>query len=273
MNLVVERRQLPEKEDTVFMSFTGASARNYRFVFVPVGLQSTGLQAYLDDHYLKTLTPINMNDTTIIDFNVVNEKASYDSRRFDIVFKKMIILPPAFVKVEATPNDRDVSVDWTVIHGKNVSGYEIERSTDGVQFAKVNNMTASGSDSSTYHWTDPFVLPGYYYYRIKMIEKTGKTEYSNTVKVLIGSGKSMISIYPNPITNGIINLQFINQPAGKYGIRLMNQLGQIIVSKQIVRMNGSNTESIQWNYNLSHGVYQLEVLYPNGEVKVIKVIY
>jgi hypothetical protein len=134
-------------------------------------------------------------------------------------------------------------------------------------------MTASGSDSSTYHWADPFVLPGYYYYRIKMIEKSGKTEYSNTVKVLIGNGKSMISIYPNPITNGIINLQFINQPAGKYGIRLMNQLGQIIVSKQIVRMNGSNTESIQWNYNLSHGVYQLEVLYPNGEVKVIKVIY
>jgi len=271
--LVVERMQLPQKEDTVFMSFTGASVRNYRFVFVPLGLQSTGLQAYLDDHYLKTLTPINMNDSTLIDFNVVNDKASYDSKRFDIVFKKMIILPPAFVKVAATPDDRQVNVDWTVIHGKNVSGYEIERSTDGVQFAKVNSVNASGSDSSTYHWTDEFVLPGYYYYRIKMIEKSGKTEYSNTVKVLIGNGKSMITIYPNPITNGIINLQFINQPAGKYGIRLMNQLGQIIVSKQVVRMNGSNTETIQWNYNLSHGVYQLEVLYPNGEVKVIKVIY
>jgi hypothetical protein len=40
-----------------------------------------------------------------------------------------------------------------------------------------------------------------------------------------------------------------------------------------VRMNGSNTESIRWNYNLAHGIYQLQIMYPNGQLKVIKVIY
>jgi len=53
----------------------------------------------------------------------------------------------------------------------------------------------------------------------------------------------------------------------------MNPLGQIIISKQIQRMDGSNTENIQWNYNLAHGVYQLEVTYPNGDVKIIKLMY
>jgi hypothetical protein len=91
--------------------------------------------------------------------------------------------------------------------------------------------------------------------------------------VLVGDGKSLIKIYPNPITDGIVNLQFINQPAGKYGIRLMNNLGQIIVSKQMVRAAGSNTESIKWNYNLTHGIYQLEITQPNGEVKTIRVLY
>jgi hypothetical protein len=273
INLVVERMQLPEKEDTVFMNFTGASARNYRFVFVPLGLQSTGLQAYLEDHYLKTLTPINMSDSTIFDFAVDKSKDSYSPKRFDIVFKKTIQLPPSFVTVAAVPKDKDILVNWKVAHERNVESYDVERSFDGVQFSKVATQAATNSDSSSYEWNDAFVLPGYYYYRIKMVEKSEKVQYSKTVSVLIGNGKPLLTIYPNPITNGIINLQFINQPAGKYGIRLMNQLGQMIASKQIVRMNGSNTESIQWNYNLSHGVYQLEVLYPNGEIKVIKVIY
>jgi hypothetical protein len=273
INLVIERMQLPEKADTVFMNFTGATVRSYRFVFVPTGLQSAGLQAYLEDRYLKKLTPINMNDSTFIDFKVENAKDSYSPKRFDIVFKKTIQLPPSFVTVTAVAKDKDIQVDWKVAHEKNVENYEVERSFDGVQFSKVATQAATNSDSSSYQWNDAFVLPGYYYYRIKMIEKSGKIQYSETVKVLIGNGKPLITIYPNPITNGIINLQFINQPGGKYGIRLMNQLGQVIVSKQIVRMNGSNTESIQWNYDLAHGIYQLQVIYPNGQMKVIKVIY
>jgi hypothetical protein len=269
----VERRQLPGKGDTIYMNLSGVRAQNYRFVFVPQGLQETGLQAFLEDHYLHTLTPINMGDTTRIDFKIENAKESYSQNRFDIVFKQAIILPPLITSVEAALKDRDIQVDWSVIHEKNVEQYEVERSFDGVQFAKVSTTMALNKDSSGYNWNDQFVLPGTYYYRIKLIEKTGKVQYSQAVKVLIGNGKSLISIYPNPITNGIINLQFINQPGGKYGFRLMNQLGQIIVSKQIVRMNGSNTETIQWDYNLAHGVYQLQIIYPDGGMKVIKVIY
>jgi hypothetical protein len=151
--------------------------------------------------------------------------------------------------------------------------YEVERSFDGKQFAKVTTMAAANAGSSHYSWIDASVLPGYYYYRIRSVDNTGKAQYTKNVKVLVGDGKSLITIYPNPITNGIINLQMINMPAGKYGIRLMNHLGQIIVSKQVERMEGSNTEAIKWNYNLAHGVYQLEITRPDGGVKIIKVMY
>jgi hypothetical protein len=134
-------------------------------------------------------------------------------------------------------------------------------------------MPAKNTGSSDYSWLDGHVLPGYYYYRIKSIDNKGKIAYTKNVMVLVGDGKSVIKIYPNPITDGIINLQFINQPAGKYRIRLMNNLGQIIVSKQVERADGSNTENIKWNYNLAHGVYQLEITQPNGDVKIIKVLY
>ena len=83
----------------------------------------------------------------------------------------------------------------------------------------------------------------------------------------------LITIHPNPITNGVINLHLVNQPAGTYGIRLLNPLGQTIVSRQVTRAKGTTTEQIKWNYYLAHGTYQLQVSKPHGEVKVIRVMY
>jgi len=273
IDLIVESRQIPSTEDTIHFSLTNAAIQNYRFVFVAKGLSESGLQGFLEDHYQNTLTPLNMEDTTVINFKIENVNGSNAANRFDIVFKPGVVLPVTITSVNAGPKDHDIKVDWKVINEKNVRQYEVERSVDGVQFMKVAMVPAVNSGTGNYSWLDTRVLPGYYYYRIKSIDNKGKVQYTANVKVLMGNGKPLITVYPNPITNGIINLQFINQPAGKYGIRLMNPLGQIIISKQIQRMDGSNTENIQWNYNLAHGVYQLEVTYPNGDVKIIKLMY
>ena len=101
----------------------------------------------------------------------------------------------------------------------------------------------------------------------------GKIAYTNIVKVLMGSIKQDITIYPNPITDGMIHLQLLNQPEGKYGLRLINKIGQIIVSKQINHAEGSSTELIKWDFNLAHGMYKLEVTKPDGSVKNINVLY
>jgi hypothetical protein len=271
--LVVERRQLPQKQDTIFMNLFNPSVQNYRFVFVANGLTQTGMQPFLEDHYLNTITTLNTEDTTIVNFKVDNTKESKAVNRFDIIFKEQVFVPVGITSLDAHAKDHDIQVNWKVIHEKNVQQYEVERSFDGVQFVKVATQVAANADSSSYNWVDTKVIPGYYYYRIRSIDKKGKVTYSEKVKVLIGNGQPLITIYPNPITNGIINLQFINQPSGKYGIRLMNQLGQIIVSKQIQRTAGSDAQTITWDYKLAHGIYQLEIIQPNGEVKLIKVVY
>jgi hypothetical protein len=271
--LIIEKRRIPALTDTVFFNLTGISVQNYRFEFITKGLVEAGIQPLLEDHYLNTITPLSQEDTTYINFKIENIKGSYAPNRFDIIFKEAPVSPAAITSIAAYGKDHDIQVDWKVTREKNVIQYEVEKSFDGVQFIKIATVTANNAGTSNYSWLDPKVLPGYYYYRVRSIDNKGKIQYSKIVTVLIGSGKPSFTVYPNPITNGMINLQFINQPAGKYGIRLMNQLGQIIVSKQIERMNGSSTESIKWDYNLAHGIYQIEILQPNGEIKIIKVIY
>lgn len=78
-------------------------------------------------------------------------------------------------------------------------------------------------------------------------------------------------MYPNPLVGDKMNLQLTDQPSGKYQVRLFNSAGQAIISQTINHPGGNLTATIQLNNNLPHGVYQLEIVKPNGEGQTIKV--
>src|ERR1051325_7807219 len=146
----------------------------------------------------------------------------------------------------------------------NIKNYVVEKSTDGIHFNNlaVKATTANAGMPGSYQVADVQPAPGYNYYRIRSNDINGKTAITDVVKVFMGTIKQDIIIYPNPITDGMIHLQLMNQPQGSYGIRLLNTLGQAIVSEQITHAEGSSTELIKWNYKLAHGLYQLEVTKP-----------
>jgi hypothetical protein len=208
-----------------------------------------------------------------VDFAVTSDKGSYAANRFRIVFKTAVVLPVKFVSVTAAQKDENIQVDWKVENEQAVKQYDVEKSVDGVSYKKAYTVAAANNGAGSYDWPDEQANPGDNYYRIRMEEQSGKVTYSNVVKVSIPLGKPSIGIYPNPITDGIIHLQLVNQPKGRYGLRLLNPLGQTIIAKQVEHAGGNATENIKWDYNLAHGVYQLQVLKPNGKTEVIKVMY
>jgi hypothetical protein len=164
-------------------------------------------------------------------------------------------------------------VEWKVENEKNIQHYEVEKSLDGSRFTQSATIVASNNGARIYNWVDESVVPGYNYYRIRSVDLNGRSALSQIVKVLITKSHSAIAIHPNRITNGIVNLQLTNQPAGIYTVRLLNPIGQIITSKEMNLAAGSSTQQINWDYKLAHGVYQLQITKPDGVVKVIKVMY
>jgi hypothetical protein len=42
-----------------------------------------------------------------------------------------------------------------------------------------------------------------------------------------------ISVYPNPVTNGLVKVSFTDQPVGKYSVELIDITGKMIQSKEI----------------------------------------
>jgi hypothetical protein len=94
----------------------------------------------------------------------------------------------------------------------------------------------------------------------------------NKPGVVPASGNAAIVVYPNPVTNGVINLQMNNMPAGNYNVRVFNSMGQTILVKFINRVAGSSTETIQLGKGFTKGVYQLDVVKPDNSKFSSKVI-
>ncbi|HET7119147.1 MAG TPA: T9SS type A sorting domain-containing protein, partial [Hanamia sp.] len=198
--------------------------------------------------------------------------ASYAANRFEVVFRTLSAMPVTFTSITAVQKNADIEVDWKVENESGIQRYEVEESGDGNQFTQVTTVAPQNNGSGNYSWLDENAIAGYHYYRVRSVGKDGQVQYTQIVKVLIGKMDASFSVYPNPIVNGNIHLAFKNEPAGVYGVRLLNSLGQVIVSKVINHGGGSSNEEINPDNRLAKGIYQLEVTKPDGNVEVMKVI-
>ena len=273
--LAVEKRHTPNGSDTIFYNIANMKVAPYRFEIVADNFNGKQTAAFLEDTYLKTKTLVNLNGNTSVNFNITNESGSWNPERFRIVFVLAGgALPITFSTVKAYGQNKNISVEWKVDNEKNMKQYEVEKSADGQHFtlgtiasAKLNN-----SGSVNYQWLDVNAFAGNNYYRIKSIDINKAIQYSNIVKVVMGKGISQIMVYPNPVSDGNINLQFINQPKGMYVIRLINKSGQVIMIKQIEHAEGSSAETLQMDKTLAHGTYLLETTKPDKSQVNIKVL-
>jgi hypothetical protein len=83
------------------------------------------------------------------------------------------------------------------------------------------------------------------------------------------SGSPALSVFPNPVTNGLVNLRFNNLPQGVYGVRVFNSAGQVVLNKQINHAAGSSVETLRLT---GKGMYQVEVTKPDNNKFSTKII-
>ncbi|MBN9349229.1 MAG: Ig-like domain repeat protein [Chitinophagaceae bacterium] len=271
--LVVERRQPITQADTIYFNLTGTANGKYSFGFDAKNFADPGLNAWLEDAFTKGRTPVNMNGITNISFDVTSAATSKAANRFKIVFAtaEKVALPVTFVKVEAVNEGPQVNVKWKVANEINLSKYVVMKSTDGNNFTDLTDVPANGG--TDYFALDKNPVSGYNYYRIRSVDRDGAQAYSEIAKVWMGNNKPLLSVFPNPVVNGIVNLRFENMPSGKYLIRLLNPSGQVILNNSLNFAGGNYNEKIPWNYQMAHGSYQLEITRPDGSVKTIIVMY
>lgn len=105
------------------------------------------------------------------------------------VIRKVIILVNDLTLFEATALYNDsVQLHWQMATEINVNRYEIEHSTDNLNFSTIGQVIPNSPNSTTirnYYFTHQTPIVGYNYYRIKIISLNGNSEYSNVESVEI----------------------------------------------------------------------------------------
>lgn len=268
--LMVEKRPLPAVYDTIFLRMDNMGLRSYRFELATQNFMS-GFNAYLQDSYKGTTTPIDLTgNTNEFDFSVNAEAASADPYRFRIVFALKDI-PVTTITIKAAQKNEDIAVDWKAANQFNMNHYEVEKSTDGTNFNKVasqNTIGVNGTDA-TYTWLDVSPAAGTYYYRIRSVGNNGENALSNIAIVTIVKGKPAVTVYPNPVSNRIIALQMTDMEKGVYLLNLINPGGQVVMTTQVSHGGGNATLSVPLLKQIANGAYRLEITRPDKS-KLIK---
>ena len=271
VSLSIESRPGININDTLFLKLTKTTQRNYRFEFVAGQLDQDNLAGFLEDSYLHTSTPLNMNSSTWVDFTITADAASAVANRFRIIFRPSV----SYTDIQAYLLNPDIAVEWKVGAEFNINRYEVERSVDGISFNKLGQQLSAGNSATEvrYNWLDQNPAPGIYYYRVKCISNNGVTAYSRVVKIVKRKGTPALYIFPNPVTGNGINLQMNDMPAGRYAARLLNSIGQVVLTANIDHAAGSDAETIPLNKTVARAVYELEISGPGNYREKLKLVY
>ncbi|MDZ4808162.1 MAG: T9SS type A sorting domain-containing protein [Bacteroidota bacterium] len=147
--------------------------------------------------------------------------------------EQLIPLPVTGVQLKAVlNNNNDVALSWKTLTELNSRHFEIERSTDGINFTQIGTKLAAGNSVTEINYThmDPSMSVSVYYYRLKLVDIDGRSTYSNIAMVRKAGGVKVIRMFPNPAVNQL-NLEFSNAK-GNYSITMYNQAGQEVSAKR-----------------------------------------
>jgi len=160
-------------------------------------------------------------------------------------------------------------LNWNTVIEANSDKFEIERANStATEWAMVGSITASGYSFSklkySYNDNTLSLASGKVLYRLKMIDKDGKFNYSPVLPVFINCKTTQVNTYPNPVQTGLLNVNIITINNEKTEAVLMSAAGQVVLKLNL--KNGLNTVNVS---NIANGEYLLKVNAINSVNKVL----
>ncbi|MEO7312179.1 MAG: hypothetical protein ABIX01_17380 [Chitinophagaceae bacterium] len=167
-------------------------------------------------------------------------------------------LPIDFVNVYVRQVGQVIKTVWKSASEKEMKEYLVERSEDAITFTTIGTVAAKGTStvSVDYEFADVQPIVGKNFYRVKAVDKSGRSTYSIIVKINYGRVDNSLTIFPNPVKDQI-NLQIVAVKPGTYDLEIFNDAGQKMISEKIVYNGGYGLQQIPLLPNMMKGPYRL----------------
>jgi len=185
------------------------------------------------------------------------------------------ILPIELTAFNAICDGNTVKLNWQTASESNNNYFEIERSSDAVNFTSVLKVNSQNSNSTTtlnYNAIDNEPINGKSYYRLKQVDFDGKFSYSSIVVLNCTANISTpasVAIYPNPVTDNLsVNIKGLS---GKKRLMIYDVIGQEMSSK-IIGSTDANVQEMIDVSSLAKASYILRIDVDNELYQVIKFV-
>ena len=173
-------------------------------------------------------------------------------------------LPVELTAFATTAKSLDALLMWRTASEKNNDHFDVERSLNGSDFAKIAEVKGQGTSTSAtdYARTDAGIgakVNGFVYYRLKQVDTDGTSSYSPVRGVRFGKVAFGIALFPNPATNAT-NLDLTALPAGAYQVSVLDAAGRVVLT---TTLEAGQAHALPLNI-IASGSYLLLVRGANG---------
>jgi uncharacterized protein (DUF1501 family) len=143
------------------------------------------------------------------------------------------VVPLDGIELTAIWDNDFARLEFEVFANDSYDSFVIERAVDAVHFLPVNTLNnTSNNRDEKYSYRDPRISTKEVFYRVKGISKQGEITYSPIVK-LKNITRQEIRVYPNPVTNFRINIEFLSVVKENVAITIFGTKGEKLYYNQV----------------------------------------
>lgn len=176
-----------------------------------------------------------------------------------VTLKSAALLPAVWLGFTATASNSNALLAWKTSDEMNVDRYSVEHSFNGVSFSAVGTVTAhNNSGVNEYSFTHPDLSAGVHYYRIRRLDKDGRSEYTDIKSVKIPSTIADVQVRPNPVTGSTLVLAVSIPQSSKTIVQVMGVDGKVVLQQNIALAAGKNLVNLNIA-TVPAGIYLVQV--------------
>lgn len=166
-------------------------------------------------------------------------------------------LPIKLISFSAQPNKTETLLSWKANSTDEHEYFVVEKSHDGRKFNPIATVQVKGVGDHHYKFSD--LATAKTFYRLKLVDVSGKTNYSQILYVNGGdAGTGFIQkVYPVPARQ-TINAQVLSTKEDNAVIRVIDMWGKTILVRNQMLISGINNCSVDVQ-KLSQGMYLLQI--------------
>lgn len=180
-------------------------------------------------------------------------------------------LPVELTAFSASCEDDAVKIRWTTASEINAARFEVQRSSDLVDWTNVGDVAAQGNSTvkNDYELIDFSATREIFYYRLQQVDFNGQTELSDPVSVACDPKGSGLSVFPNP-SRGEFTVEVRSDKIVQGAVLEITDLnGRIVLQRSVVIQPGTTHFPIKGQV-LERGVYVLS-LDREGQLETVRI--